>query len=563
MDRLCGLYARVSTERQSEVRDGSLDTQVDRLKQYIDFKKPLAKVKRADDWKIIDVYREEGKSGKTTERPELQRLMSDIKTGRINAVICTKLDRITRSLIDFYKLNATFTKCNVEFISLEENFDTSTPMGKAMLKITLVFAELERETTSERTKDKMQWRAERGLWNGGQILGYDLVDKMLVVNNKEAKLVKMMYKKYLELGSVLKVVEYLNDHGYRTKEYTSNRRGIKRGGKRYFNANVLQKLSSRAYLGEVEHNGNVYPGQHKGIIDRQLWEEVNRLIDMHAPKRVNPKREMKHTFILQSLLKCGWCGSYMSTKYSSGRNGLHYYYQCTRNSHGGKDACNMKYVPAPELEKTVLKKLKEMSGNKQLIKNIINEANKNTEKTLKDLKSQRRTQENNLSPIKDAIKNLVHAISQGKGLDKSKSILEELNGLESQKEQIEKDITGLDFEINQVKQQVLSAKVMHESLTKFRQIYEVATPKELQDLLPRFVERVTWTPTEIEIALFDQEVQRGQLDNGNATTNGGGALPVVNWLPGLDSNQRPNGYNMTHITVRVGLYHYHILLGLR
>ncbi|MHC4124614.1 MAG: recombinase family protein [Planctomycetota bacterium] len=534
MERLCGLYARVSTERQSEVRDGSLDTQIDRLKQYVKFRSP------SDNWKIIDVYCEKGKSGKNTERPEYQRLISDIKSGRINAVVCTKLDRITRSLVDFYKLMEIFTKHHVDFISLQENFDTSQPMGKAMLKMTLVWAELEREQTSLRTKEKMQWRAEQGLWNGGQVLGYDLVDKKLIVNEKEAKLVRLMFKKYLELGSVLQVVEWLNSHGYRTKEYVSNRRGMKRGGKRFFNANVLQKLTSRTYIGEVEHDRNIYPGMHKAIIDRQLWDEANKLIKMHAPRRVNPKRKVKHVFILQGLLKCGWCNSYMSNKYSTGRKELHYYYQCTRNSHGGNGACSMKYVPAPEIEKAVLKKLKGMSVDKKLIGKIVKEANKSTESTLKSLLKDRRIQENKLLPIKDAVKNIVAVISKGKGMDKIKSLSEELKELELQKDQIEKDINVIDFEINQVRQQVLNAKIMHESLTNFSQIYESATPLELKELLPRFVERITWKPTEIEIALFNHEVQRGQLDS-SVTTKGSGALQVNNWLPGLDSNQRHRG----------------------
>ena len=540
MERLCGLYARVSTERQSEVRDGSLDTQIDRLKQYVQFRSPSSKEKSSDNWKIVDVYCEKGKSGKNTERPEYQRLVSDIKSGRINAVICTKLDRITRSLIDFYKLMEIFTKYNVDFISLQENFDTSQPMGKAMLKMTLVWAELEREQTSLRTKEKMQWRAEQGLWNGGQILGYDLVDKKLIVNEKETKLIKLMFRKYLELGSVLKVVEWLNSHGYRTKEYVSNRRKMKRGGKRFFNANVLQKLTSRTYIGEVEHDGNIYPGQHKAIIDKQLWDEANKLIKMHAPRRVNPKREVKHVFILQGLLKCGWCNSYMSNKYSTGRKELHYYYQCTRNSHGGNDACSMKYVPALELEKTVLKKLKGMSTDKKLIKKIVNEANKNAESTLKELNKNRRVQENKLIPIKDAISNIMDIIEKGKGLNKIKSLSERLNELELQKGQIENDINIIDFETNQVKQQVLNAKIMHESLTKFSQIYESASPLELKELVPRFVERVAWKPTEIEIALFDHEVQRGQLDS-SVTTKGSGALQVNKWLPREDSNLGQRG----------------------
>ena len=540
MDKLCGLYVRVSTERQSEIKDGSLETQTDRLKQYMGFraKSALDDAKQAK-WKVVDIYREEGKSGKNTERPALQKLLSDVKEGSINAVLCTKIDRITRSLIDFYKLNEIFIKHNVDFISLEENFDTSTPMGKAMLKMTLVWAELEREQTSQRTKEKMLWRAQQGLWNGGQILGYDLIDKKLSVNKDEAKLVNSMFNKYLELGSVLKVVEYLNGHGYRTKEYISRRRNAKRGGNKFFNQYISHVLKNKIYIGQVWHHDKAYPGQHKAIVNEKLWYEANRTLKLQTPKRINPKREVKHTFILQGLLRCGWCGNYMSTKYSTGRKGLHYYYQCTKNAHGGKSACDMRYVPAAELEKVVLDKLKQMSADKKRIQRIVNEANKDTESTLINLRKDRKIQENKLAPIKNAIKNILNNMAKEERLKNSKSVSEELNRLELQREQIEKDIQNIDFEINQVKQQVLSAKVMYDSLTKFSQIYEAATPQELKELLPCFVEKVTWTPTEIEIALFEQEVQKGQFPSSNHSS--AGALEVVNWLPLEDSNLGPGG----------------------
>ena len=530
MEKLCGLYVRVSTERQSELKDGSLDTQTDRLKQYIGFReKSLVDDTKSTKWKAVEIYREEGKSGKNIERPALQKLLSDIKAGLINTVLSTKMDRITRSLIDFYKLNEIFTKYNVDFISLEESFDTSTPMGKAMLKMTLIWAELEREQTSHRTKEKMFWRAQQGLWNGGQILGYNLVDKKLVVNKDEAKTVNLMFKKYLELGSVLKVVEYLNTHGYRTKQYVSHRKNTTRGGNRFFNQYISHVLKSRIYIGQVGYHDKAYPGQHKGIVDEKLWNEVNRVLKLQTPKRINPKREVKHAFILQGLLRCGWCGNCMSTKYSTGNNGLHYYYQCTRNAHGGKSACNMKYVPATELEQAVLNKLKEMSTDKKLIQKIVNEANKDTESTLSSLKKDHRIQENKLAPIKNAIKNILNNMAKEKRLKDSKSVLEELSRLELQKEQIEKDIQNIDFEISQVKQQVLNARVMYDSLIKFSQIHEAATPQELKELLPCFVEKVTWKPSEIEIALFDHEEQIGQLPSGNHSS--GGALEVMNWLP--------------------------------
>ena len=198
----------------------------------------------------------------------------------------------------------------------------------------------------------------------------------------------------------------------------------------------------------------------------------------------------------------------------------------------------MKYVPAIEFEKTILNKLKDMSQDKKRLQKIVKEANKSIESTLLSLKQDRKIQENKLKPITDSIDHIVDALSKG---IKNKSVSEKLSELELQKDQIEKDIQNIDFEMNQVKQQILNAKIMHESLTRFSQVYEVATPLELKDLVPRFVEKIIWTPTEIEIALFDQEVQRGQLDNGNVTTKGGGALPLVNWLPREDSNLGQRG----------------------
>ncbi len=173
------------------------------------------------------------------------------------------------------------------------------------------------------------------------------------------------------------------------------------------------------------------------------------------------EREVKHSFILQGLLRCGWCGNYMSTKYSTGRKGLHYYYQCTKNAHGGKSACDMRYVPASELEKAVLNKLKEMSTDKKRIQRIVNEANKDTASTLISLKKDSKIQENKLAPIKNSIKNILNNMAKEERLKNRASVSEELSRLELQREQIEKDIQAIDFEINQVKQQVLSAKVTH------------------------------------------------------------------------------------------------------
>ncbi|MCA9407192.1 MAG: recombinase family protein, partial [Candidatus Omnitrophica bacterium] len=522
MERLCGLYARVSTEMQANKQDSSVDTQISRMKSFISYKSD-----GDDSWKIKKIYAEKGKSGKNINRPELQALFSDIKQGKINTVICAKIDRISRSLLDFYKMVDLFEKHNIEFISLDENFDTSTPMGKAALKITLVFAELEREQTSKRTKEKMAWRAEQGLWNGGQILGYDLVDKKLVINKKEAKLVKLMYEKYIELGSLLQVAHWLNDNGYRTKEYIANKSQRKHGGNKFTNTNVSHKLKSRVNIGDVELKGTYFKGVHKPIIEKSLFNRVNKLLDKQAPTRRNPKQKKEHTFILQSLIECGKCGAYMTTKYATSKNKTrHFYYQCTANSHGGKQACDMKYVPAEKLEYVIMEKIKSLATNQEFLKKIISDANETVDSTLKEFIERKKDKENKLLAVNTQIENLVDAIANNK-VANFKSLEKKIDDFEEQQKQLEHAINVSNFEIEEKKQKVYNADVIHKSLKKFSEIYEKATPQQIKDLLPYFIKKIIFTPQEIKIALYDQPADKGLFVNHSSECS----LELSKWLP--------------------------------
>lgn len=528
MERLCGLYARVSTDMQANKQDSSVDTQISRMKSFITYK-----TSSNDIWKIKKIYAEKGKSGKNTNRPQLQSLFNDIKQGKINTVVCSKIDRISRSLIDFYKMTDLFDKHNIEFISLDENFDTSTPMGKAALKITLVFAELEREQTSKRTKEKMAWRAEQGLWNGGQILGYDLVDKKLVINKKEAKLIKLMYKKYIELGSLLQVAYWLNDNGYRTKEYIANKSKKKHGGNKFTNTYVSHKLKTRVNIGEVELKGKRFKGLHKPIIDKALFNQVNSLLKKQAPTRRNPKQKKEHTFILQSLIKCGKCGSYMTTKYATSKNKKrHFYYQCTANSHGGKKACEMKYVPAKILEEFVMVTIKSLSKNQEFLNKIINEANQSIDNALVGHVERKKDKENKLLAVNNKIENLADAVANNK-VTNFKSLEKKMENLEIQQKQLEHAINVLNFEIDDKKQKIYNADVIYKSLNKFNELYTKGTPQQIKDLLPYFIKMIIFSPREIKIALFDQPTDQG-LSFVNHSKKC--SLELSKWLPREDSN---------------------------
>jgi len=220
----CGLYIRVSTERQAKVEEGSLKNQDQLLTQHIELKSKISQ----ENWTIVDKYIDEGKSAKDAQgRPAYLRMIQDIEKGRIDTILCTALSRISRSTRDLLDMVDYFREKNVDFICLKEDFDTTTAHGKCFLTIMGALNEFEREQTSERTRANMLARAERGLWNGGQLLGFDLnAEKKgyIIPNEKEKAIVNLCFDTYLECGSVLKTCEIVNPKGHHTKEYTTRGR---------------------------------------------------------------------------------------------------------------------------------------------------------------------------------------------------------------------------------------------------------------------------------------------------------------------------------------------------
>ncbi|MFH1423186.1 MAG: recombinase family protein [Planctomycetota bacterium] len=409
--RACGLYLRVSTERQALIKEGSLDTQQSTLTKYTEIKTSNSN----EEWYVAEIYREEGKSGKNTDRPEYQKMLKDIKSGKLNVLLCTKIDRIHRSLMDFYKLHELLETHNVTFVSLGENWDTSTPMGRFGLKLTLAVAELEREQTSQRTKDKLRWRSEQGLWNGGQVLGYDVDPDekgVLKINPQEAKIILLIFETYRELRSFRQTSQKMNQSGYRTKAYQS-RRGHIHGNRKFTKNAIAHVLQNPVYIGKVSHKGDVFEGRQKPIIDEKLWKDANDHMASNRVIRRKPRPQKMHTFLLEGLLRCGWCGGYLTPTYSGGRSDTYFYYQCT-SINNGADECKMRRVSAEALEDAIARRLTEMGKDKNLINDILVEANSNSEKECKILEERKELQKKALAPIEQEIKNIVKFIAQGK-----------------------------------------------------------------------------------------------------------------------------------------------------
>ena len=530
----CAAYHRASTEEQTLGKShNTIDKQEGRTREYCERQTALT-----DDTWEWHCYTDQDRSGKDADRPAFQRLMTDIKAGLIDVVIATKLDRLSRRVIDFYDLYENVVERNGASLTLiEQSIDTSTPLGKAVMGIAAIFAQLERETISERTKNKLQWMAEQGLWTGGHILGYDLDPDnpgTLTVNKEQARLVRMMYKKYLELGSAGKLVKWLNECGRRTPVYTS-RRGRKQGGKHFVKTSVIHILTNPTYVGKISHKGEFFDGKHEATVPKKLWDEVNAKLAQHRPDKSFHDRPREHVFIFQGLIRCGECGAMMTPKTCGGRNRNHFYYQCTKESHSSRTQCTMPYAPAPTLEEAVVRKLKEISLDEGMLRGIIDSANGHAGEVLSGLHEERLVWEGKVKSAKEKVDNLLNQIESGMS---GRKIRERLKEREEECESVEQQLADVQAEVDRITNQNLDLQVVCNSLQRFRQIAEEVTPAEMKRIVPLFVESVTWYRDKVDLALFEHQVHE---DDRGVNHLGGGARRCMEWLRRLDSNQGPSG----------------------
>ena len=497
----CGLYTRVSTDDQVAVKDGSLDTQLDLLQDYVELKNKSTD----EDWRITARYREEGRSGKNTDRPEYQRMVRDVEAGKIDILLCTRLDRVSRSLPDFYALLEMLDDQDVAFVSLKERWDTSDAMGRFALKMVLIVAELEREQTSERTSQKAAWRAKQGLKNGGQMLGYDIDPEapgIPRVNPAEKDLVLLIYNTYLEKRGLRRTAENLNKRGYRTKTFTS-RRGKTQGGKPFTDMAISRILTNRVYIGKVRHKDQLYDGQHEAIVPEELFERVQRTISGNRGKRGRPQE--RHLFTLDGLVRCGGCGAYMTPTFSyNPQKKLYSYYACTSRNHRGTQACETKPVPAEPLEQVIAERLIQLSKQDRTVERIVREAMAGADELLGNLQRRRAELVSQSRTVAEQIEALVDSIASRRVI---KSVGKRITALEERQEQLEAEILDVDLEIQTTKAKAVSAQSLTDSLTTFGDLFREAIPQERRELIRLRVNQLVWTPGEIRVALIDTPEQ--------------------------------------------------------
>jgi site-specific DNA recombinase len=475
------IYVRVSTEEQAN-EGFSIQAQLADLHRYAEI----------HNMEIVEQYVDEGYSGKSIEgRPHMQRLLKDSRQGKFNVVLVYRIDRLARKLKDALEINDEFERNGVQLVSINENIDTTTPMGKMVFQMVGSIAEMERNTIVGRVKMGMTERAKQGKFNGGICLGYDSVNKTLVVNEEEAAIVREIFN-LAEQGLGYKaIVGHLNGKGYKTKK-----------GNAFSVNGVKDILSNPIYIGKVRFNQKEnwsekrrkgqnkeyieVDGEHEAIISEEQWERVQNLRKKRSYK---PSRSEK-PFILSGLLKCPMCGYGMVPGYSQGSEGTRYrYYVCGQHHNKGKTVCKANSIRADIAEQEVLSRLSLLVTDPFALKMIINQVNAQRASAEKPFYEEKRLAESKLKQIEKNTNKLLEAL-----LDESmpKSIIsKKLNELEEEKTQLESRLRQLQTELSEADTKPIDYDALRILLSDFQKVLSQVEPEQQKALLRLVIKDIT------------------------------------------------------------------------
>ena len=349
--RRCAVYTRKSTSIGLDQDFNSLDAQREACEQYV-------RSRERDGWRLLPrAYEDGGFTGANTNRPAFQRLLDDIDAGRIDIVVVYKVDRLSRSLLDFSQVMDRFNRAGAAFVSVTQNFSTADAMGRLTLNMLMSFAEFEREMIAERTRDKIAAARRKGKWTGGSVpLGYQIMDKKLVVDEVEAVLVREVFDLYLEHVSALEVARLLNQRGLATKRHQA-KNGNVRKARPWTKDAVLRVVKNAIYAGLMPYGDEIHPGEHEPIVPEARWRQAQ--VQLRQRTRRTAVRPRNPDYLLRGLLRCAGCGAAFTPASTRKGQRTYRYYRCITRDKEGRAACPAKPLPAAAIEDFVVDRIHE------------------------------------------------------------------------------------------------------------------------------------------------------------------------------------------------------------
>jgi len=490
----CAVYTCKSTEEGLEQEFNILDNQRESAEAFI-------KSQTHEGWVCLtDRYDDGGFTGANMERPALKRLLTDIQAGKIDCVVVYKIDRLSRSLLDFTKIMEKFEKHQVSFIAFTQQINTTTSMGRLMMNVLMSFAQFEREIISERTRDKIAGARRKGKWAGGHpILGYDIDFQgfKLVVNEDEAAQVRIIFDLYLKHEGLLPVIQELAKRGWLNKRWTT-RKGQERGGKSFTKTSLHKLLTNVAYTGRIKYKTETHEGEHIGIVSPEIWQRVQTIMRRNG---ISGGALVRNQFgaLLKGLVRCVPCNCAMTPSHTT-RNGQkrYRYYTCSGAQKRGWNTCPSKAVPAGELEKLVLQQIRSIGKEPVIVAETFAQANAQALERLAELEMERTSLERDLAGWDADVR---HLASQMGAKESNAASLARLADLQDRLRGGERRLTEVREEILAHQRQSLTEHEVENALAAFDPVWEALTPREQRRIVQLLVERVDYDGAKGKVAI--------------------------------------------------------------
>ena len=516
------IYCRQSVEDTTSTFN-SLHAQREAVEAYVTSQ-------RGAGWVALpERYDDGGYTGANMARPAFKRLMAEIEAGRVDVVAVYKIDRLSRSMLDFVRLMEAFKQSGVTFVSVTQQFSTTDAVGRMTLNLLATFAEFERECISERTKDKISAARRKGMWTGGRpVLGYDLVQKRLGPNKDEAEQVRAIFALYLECGSLMRAVEELNRRGWRAKSWTTAIGEQVRGG-RFDKSSLRHLLRNPIYVGRTRLGTESFEGVHEAIVDREVWDAVQVRLRTNG-QRGTPGSPNKYGHLLRGILFCGACGSAMQSTYARRGDRTWSYYVCGRMQQEGASTCPGSRVAVGELEAFVVARIRQVGIDPALVREAIAAARREREARLPELEADVRRSGVDKKRLESERTNLVSAVAGGgAGVG---VLVERLGAVDEELAAVEARIEVARAELVTARVQALDEAELRAALASFDPVWDELFPRERARILALLIERITYRRADGEVSITFRPSgvkslarPRAEDARGTRAESGGGEQP--------------------------------------
>ncbi|AMV25204.1 DNA-invertase hin [Gemmata sp. SH-PL17] len=480
----CAVYTRKSTEEGLEQEFNSLDAQREAGEAFV-------RSQAGEGWVVLGTrYDDGGFTGANTDRPGLHALLADIADGKVDCVVVYKVDRLSRSLLDFAQLMRTFEDKKVAFVSVTQQFSTATSMGRLVLNVLLSFAQFEREIISERTRDKIAATRRKGKWAGGHpVLGYDIdpAGYKLTVNAPEAERVRQIFALYLEHGALLPVVEELERRRWATKRWAT-RKGPERGGKPFDRTNVYNLLTNPLYTGQVRYKDEVHEGEHPAIVEPAVFAAVQHALTRNGRTGGALVRN-RFGALLKGLLRCGPCGAAMTPSHSTKGTTRYRYYVCTHAQKRGYGTCPSKSIPAEPIESFVVERVRAVGRDPELLRQVLEQAQEKGAARIAELEAENRDLEKDLRAWHREVTQLAGQLHPG---DVNGPLVTRLADLHARIGAAEHRAAKVRECLTAVTDQLISEEDAARALAAFDPVWAILTPLERARVIALLVARVEY-----------------------------------------------------------------------